>query len=256
MASNPKSSPSLLELQAKELRGNRSRSADVIVRRTNVARRPISPRGCWSSERMKGTTRSRCGRSIIIRSGQHARLRGRAKCKRKHPQAYAQDASLAGPGASVIGAGAEYSVTSRDLGVFMDQAAEPVSPQYPHIRAYCRRTRASSGRILLQRPVRTMGVVMICVLAQDQLQVPLAGDQHPVQALAPGTSDPAFGYSVRPRRLDRGFHDPHADGREHRVEPVVNFVSRSRIANLKPSARTPRFIRRLRACWLTHSPIG
>ena len=64
-----------------------------------------------------------------------------------------------------------------------------------------------------------MGVVMSCVLAQDQLQVPLAGDQHPVQALAPGTSDPAFGHSVRPRRLDRGFHDPHADGREHRVEP-------------------------------------
>src|SRR5271166_3804945 len=83
----------------------------------------------------------------------------------------------ADPAAGMGGApvGAENSVTSRDLGVFMDQAAEPVSPQYPDIRAYCRRTRASSGRILLQRPVRTMDVVMSCVLAQDQLQVPLAG---------------------------------------------------------------------------------
>jgi hypothetical protein len=33
--------------------------------------------------------------------------------------------------------GAENPVTLCDLGVFMDQAAEPVSPQHPDIRAYC-----------------------------------------------------------------------------------------------------------------------
>ena len=64
------------------------------------------------------------------------------------------------------------------------------------------RTLASGGRVLVQRPVRPMGVVMVGVLAEDQLQVPFAGDQHPVQALAAGTGDPAFGYSIRARRLE------------------------------------------------------
>jgi hypothetical protein len=59
---------------------------------------------------------------------------------------------------------------------------------------------------------------MVGVLAEDQLQVPFAGDQHPVQALAAGTGDPAFGYSIRARRLDRSLHDPHADRGEHHVE--------------------------------------
>jgi hypothetical protein len=38
----------------------------------------------------------------------------------------------------------------------------------------------------LRRPVRTVGVVVIGVLAQDQPQVPLTGNQHPVQALVAG----------------------------------------------------------------------
>ena len=71
-------------------------------------------------------------------------------------------------------------------------------------------------RVLLQRPVRSVAVVVIGVLTQDQPQVPLAGDQHPVQALAAGTGDPAFGDGVRARRLDRGLDDPHADGGDHR----------------------------------------
>jgi hypothetical protein len=42
--------------------------------------------------------------------------------------------------------------------------------------------------------------------------------QHPVQALAAGTGDPAFGYSIRARRLDRSLHDPPADRGGHCVE--------------------------------------
>jgi hypothetical protein len=38
-----------------------------------------------------------------------------------------------------LAVGGENFVTSGDLGVFIDQAAEPVSPQYPDIRTYCRR---------------------------------------------------------------------------------------------------------------------
>jgi len=38
--------------------------------------------------------------------------------------------------------------------------------------------------------------VIFDVLAKDQTQVPFTCDQHPVQALAPGTAHPAFGYRV------------------------------------------------------------
>ena len=76
----------------------------------------------------------------------------------------------------------------------------------------------SGGRILVQRPLRPMRVVVIGVLIEDQPQMPLPGDQHPVQALAAGAGDPAFGDSVRARRPDRGLNDPHADRGEQRVE--------------------------------------
>ena len=36
----------------------------------------------------------------------------------------------------------------------------------------------------------------------------------------------------------------------------VNFVSRSRIRNVNCAARSPRSITRLRACCVTHSPVG
>jgi hypothetical protein len=59
---------------------------------------------------------------------------------------------------------------------------------------------------------------VVGVLAEDQPQVPFAGDQHPVQALAAGAAHPAFRDRVRTRRPDRASDDPHADRGEHRVE--------------------------------------
>ena len=81
--------------------------------------------------------------------------------------------------------GAEYPVTLCDLGIFADQAAEPVPPQDPDIRVHNGRTLTSSRRALAERPVRAMNVIVLDVLTQDQPQVPLASDQHPVQALTP-----------------------------------------------------------------------
>jgi hypothetical protein len=46
--------------------------------------------------------------------------------------------------------GAEYRVTSRDLGVFVDQAAEPVPPQDPDIRAQDGRKLAPGGRAMVE----------------------------------------------------------------------------------------------------------
>ena len=84
----------------------------------------------------------------------------------------------------------------------MDQAAEPVAAQNAHTGHFGRRMQAPGGRFLLQCPVRPVSVVVIGVLAEDQPQVPLTGDQQAVQALAAGTDNPSFGDRVHPGRPD------------------------------------------------------
>jgi hypothetical protein len=138
----------------------------------------------------------------------------------------------------------------------MDQAAEPVPAQDPDISVRIRRMRTSGRRTLLQCPVWPVRVVVIDVLIKNQPQVPLASDQHPAQALADGAGDPAFRDRIRARRPDRRPDDPDPGCREHGVERGGELRVLSRIRNLKPSAWSPRFIIRLRACWVTHSPVG
>ena len=67
--------------------------------------------------------------------------------------------------------GAEYPVTPRDLGIFVDQAAKPVPTQDPGIEAHNGRTLTPSGRSLAQCPVRAVNVKMLDVLTQDQPQM-------------------------------------------------------------------------------------
>ena len=45
-----------------------------------------------------------------------------------------------------------------------------------------------------------MDIAVVGVLAEDQSQVPSAGDQQPVQALAPGAAHPAFRDRIRAGR--------------------------------------------------------
>jgi hypothetical protein len=77
-----------------------------------------------------------------------------------------------------------------------------------------------------------VGVVVIGVFAENQPQVLFASDQYPVEALAPGAGDPAFGYGVRPGRLNRGFDDPHADRMKHCVEPTRRFFEMAGLLRL------------------------
>ena len=49
----------------------------------------------------------------------------------------------------------------------MDDAAEPVAAENPDVWALSGLVRASGRRTLLQRPVRTVAVVMIDVLIED-----------------------------------------------------------------------------------------
>jgi hypothetical protein len=66
--------------------------------------------------------------------------------------------------------GAEYPVALCDLGIFLNQAAEPVSPQDADILAHSGRTLTSSGQSLAERPVRAMTVTVLHVLTHDQPQ--------------------------------------------------------------------------------------
>jgi hypothetical protein len=71
--------------------------------------------------------------------------------------------------------GAGYSVTSRDLGIFMNEAAEAVPAQDAHTRHISGRMCASGRRVLLQCPVRLVRVVVVDIVVQDQSQVAFAG---------------------------------------------------------------------------------
>src|SRR4029077_19671932 len=82
------------------------------------------------------------------------------------------DRSLSGMIASRAGpVGAGNSVTLCGLGIFVDQAAEPVTAPNAHTGHLRKRRRPPGGRALLQCPVRPMAVVMIYVLAEDQPQM-------------------------------------------------------------------------------------
>jgi len=87
----------------------------------------------------------------------------------------------------------------------VDQAAESVSAQNAHTGHFDRRMRTPGGRVLLQRPVRAMRVVVVGVLAEDQPRVPFAGDQHPVQALAAGAA--LYRFKTHRRVSDLRIHE-------------------------------------------------
>jgi hypothetical protein len=60
-------------------------------------------------------------------------------------------------------AGAEDSVTSCDLRIFIDQPAEPVPAQNTHTGHVGGRLRATGGRMLLRCPVRSVSVVITSI---------------------------------------------------------------------------------------------
>ena len=64
--------------------------------------------------------------------------------------------------------GAENCATLCDLGVFVDQPAEPVPAQNAHAARFGGWMGPPCGRVLVQHPVRPMAVVMIGVLAENR----------------------------------------------------------------------------------------
>ena len=104
---------------------------------------------------------------------------------------------------------------------------------------------------LAERPVGTVRVVVLGVLAEHDLEVAPSEDEYPVEALSPGGAHEPLGDGVGPRRPDRGLDDPDALCGEEASKDPVNFESRSRIRNLTAAARSASSMQMLRACWVT-----
>jgi hypothetical protein len=79
-------------------------------------------------------------------------------------------------------------VSSRGLGILVDQPTESISPHDASSRYDGRWIGGSERWRLPQGAVRTVDVVVIRVLGQYRHQLPTSEDQHPVQQL---TSDRA-----------------------------------------------------------------
>src|SRR5690348_1801898 len=101
---------------------------------------------------------------------------------------------------SVLAVGAEYCVTSCDLGVFVEEAAEPVS-SYDLDVGVGGIEQCSQRAGLVQGPVRTMSVEMGFVLGEDLAQVPGVDDEDPVEEFAAYAAHPPLHDRVHPRCL-------------------------------------------------------
>ena len=97
---------------------------------------------------------------------------------------------------------------------------------------------------------------MLEILAQYDVEVAWPGDQDVVEALAAEGADEAFGDRVCPGCPDRVRMMRMSAPANTASKAAVNLLSRSRIRNRSCSARSPRSMSRLRACWATQAPVG
>jgi len=130
---------------------------------------------------------------------------------------------------------AENPVTACDLHVLVQKATEPVSSQRPDGRSGVP-IGAASGRLLMERSVRTVGVVMLDVLAQHRREVTRSGDQEMIEAFTAQTADEPFRDRVRSRCPHWGADDADVRAGEDRVEGGSEFAVS--VADQKPEPRS------------------
>ena len=111
-----------------------------------------------------------------------------------------------------------------DLGVFVEEAAEPVTAGDLDVSAgmWVRERPQRCG--LAEGAVRTVLVEVPLVFGQDRERVTLVEDEDPVQQLAPEAAHEALGDGVRPRRPYRRGQDLHAGGGEDGVEDPAELA--------------------------------
>jgi hypothetical protein len=112
------------------------------------------------------------------------------------------------------------------------------------------------GRLQPERPVRTVGVVVLDVDPQHLLEVAAPDDQQPVQALGPHRPDPALGVGVGVRRLHRRDQHLGALGAAHVVEAAGEL--RVAVAQHKAqlSSSFAEHQQQVAGLLVTHRPLG
>jgi hypothetical protein len=135
------------------------------------------------------------------------------------------------------------SSTSCDLGIFVYQPTESVATSEVQVG----RWEWSEWCCLMQGAVAMVAEVGN-VLGQYALEVAAVDDQYPVEQLTADGADPSFGDCVCPRCSHRCTQDADASLMKTASKASVNLLSRSRIKNLNVAVRSPRSIRRFRAC--------
>jgi hypothetical protein len=163
--------------------------------------------------------------------------------------------AAAGPAPSSLWR-ADNVVTSRNLRILVDHAAQPIASSDAYVVAGGCDVGSAVGWSLAEGPVRPVGVVVIDVFAKGVVEMSSAGDEDAVGALASGAGDPPFADRVRAGCLDRRGDDPDAGRREDGVVPSVYLASRSLMRNFRPSVRSPRSMRMFRACCTVHAAVG
>jgi hypothetical protein len=85
-------------------------------------------------------------------------------------------------------------------------------------------------------------------------EMPLAEDQDVIQALAAERSHEPLGKCIRTDDRTGILMTRVPLPAKTPSNAVVNLLSRSRIKNLNPFARSPRSMSKLRACWTVQAP--
>src|ERR1019366_3568539 len=112
--------------------------------------------------------------------------------------------------------------------------------------------RTRNRRILVQRPMRSDGVVVIGIGFQNPTQMCLAQNNNVVQALAPDRSDQPFGKAILPRRGWCNWLVPNAHGAQSTCDNgAINAIPVSDHVAGAPSQGNASVIWRA-----THSAVG
>ena len=105
-------------------------------------------------------------------------------------------------------------------------------------------------------PVWPPGGVVIDVFAEGVVEIPPAGDEDPVGALAPGAGDPPFADRVRARRLDGRGDDPCAGRSEDGVECAGVLGIAVSDQELQAAGLFAEVHELFRACWTVQAAVG
>jgi hypothetical protein len=132
--------------------------------------------------------------------------------------------------------------------VFVDQTTKDFGTPDSSADVGTTDAEVSDGWPLFQRAMRAVHVVVPLVLGQHMHELPLAEDQHPIQALATDRADPPLGIGVGLRRTWRTAQHFDADIGEHGIEARREL--RVAIADQEPEtiSALPTASMRLRAC--------